>query len=384
MNQQKTSKPEQGVPLAQTNRQLWPSMKFTPAARSEPRGVSPRRRTDQPLSVIADYVTFPESPPPAHILPLPDLPEMEIPSIPQTPKRAGRGRPRVLTPLKREAILRALSQGKSRNQAAKGAQVCPATIRLEIKRDVTFALDVQVAEEEGQEFKRVFERLFVPGRVRLETEPVISTPEFERDKEFLVGRGLSRDWVSRMRLIREDEIEALARYDETRYQMAAKKGLRHDVEKALNFMAGEEIVETEFSPDGRQVERVKINRRLPPNETELTNRLASLEMALDLPSIDMEMLIAEMESRPWQCSRCRKKPQNLKKPADPKKQKPPGGTGGEERGTTSSTVQSEGTFDSAGSGSVLPASSIRRRRERRAGLAEVHSFVNVSKTSGDS
>ena len=87
--------------------------------------------------------------------------------------------------------LRLLRQGHTRREAATQVKVALSTIRLETRRGVHFALALRDAEVEGQEFRRVFTGLFVPGRVRLESHPVISTPKFEREKEFLISRGVS-------------------------------------------------------------------------------------------------------------------------------------------------------------------------------------------------
>jgi hypothetical protein len=270
------------------------------------------------------------------------------------------------------ALFRLLRQGHTRRDAAAQVGVALSTIRLETRRDVHFALELRHVEVEGQEFRRAFTRLFVPGRVRLESHPVISTPEFEHEKEFLISRGVSRDWVSRMRLMTLEELDDAVRVYELADRSWERKGLTAALKQARNSLCGEEIVEERFSPSGRYSRVVKTTRTLPPSESAAMERLSSLEYLLNGTIPELEQLIAQVEERPYQ------------RKSSPKKQKPPGGTGGEERGTTSSTVQGEGTTDSASDGSTPLASSIRRRRERRAGLAEVHSFVKVSKTSGDS
>jgi len=314
--------------------------------------------------------------PPAQTPPA-QTPPAQTPPAQTLPRNVG-GRPRALDEGKRGVLFKLLRQGHTRREAAKAVRVALSTIRLETRRDVHFALALRDAEVEGQEFRHVFTRLFVPGRVRLESHPVISTPEFEREKEFLISRGVSREWISRMRLMTLEELDDAVRVYELADRSWERKGLTAALKQARNSLCGEEIVEERFSPSGRYSRVVKTTRTLPPDESAAMQRLSSLEYLLDGTIPELEQLIAQIEDRPDQAKSRRKKREY------PKKQKPPGGTGGEERGTTSSTVQFEATVDGAGSGSVLPASSIRRRRERRAGLAEVHSLVSVSNTSGDS
>lgn len=408
---QSHSHQDRGLPLAQTNRQLWPSLRFIPAGRrpvpepgvvpvqcvevlcaahSEPRGVSPRsvrageqagirapgqasRREGEQASQKHQTAPLPPAPapacPPTRISPAPTPGSADAPA--PAPRNVG-GRPRALTEAKRAALFKLLRQGHTRRDAAKQVGVALSTVRLETRRDVHFALELRHAEVDGQEFRHVFTRLFVPGRVRLEAHPVISTPEFEREKEFLISRGLSRDWISRMRLMTLEELDDAVRVYELADRSWERQGLTAALKQARNSLCGEEIVEERFSPSGRYSRVVKTTRTLPPSESAAMERLSSLEYLINGTIPELEQLIAQVEDRPPKCKSRRKK------------QKPPGGTGGEERGTTSSTVQLEATVDGAGSGSVLPASSIRRRRVRRAGLAEVHSLVNVSNTSGDS
>jgi hypothetical protein len=301
------------------------------------------------------------------------------PILSDAPPRNVGGRPRALNEAKRVALFRLLRQGYTRRDAAEQVGVALSTIRLETRRDVHFALELRHVEVEGQEFRGVFEKLFIPGRVCLEEVPVISTPKFEKEKEFLISKGVSREWVSRMRLRTADELMDAVRKNEIMCQSRERKGLNRTLEQARNGLCGKEIIEVRYSPSGRYSKVMKTTRLLPPTQSVLAERVHSLETLLQSSGPELKAILESHDKATgWNKTKRRKKPKH------PKKQKPPGGTGGEERGTTSSTVQSEGTLDAAGGGSVLPASSIRRRRERRAGLAEVHSFVNVSKTSGDS
>lgn len=228
-----------------------------------------------------------------------EAPNREPPGFkpPEPPKNRG-GRPRALGAIKQRELFKLLRQGHTRRDAAQAVKVALSTIRLETRRDVRFALELRHAEVEGQEFRCIFSKLFVPGRVKLEARPVISTPEFEREKEYLISKGVSRDWVSRMRLVGSEELLEDMEWIKKSCQQQERKGLSADLKRARNMLCGEEIVEQRFSPDGRQKQVVITRRRMPPSESELANRVASLEMAIDLPSEELERLLAQMEDWP--------------------------------------------------------------------------------------
>jgi hypothetical protein len=318
---------ESGVPLHQIDRRLWPSLTFHPA---EPRRTIGGVLLDKIAQTgVATLVpNAPAYPPPAVRLEIPPAPAEEIaaaegpgsteeevqkseiaeqqvseqtasvppaPAHPCSPARNLGGRPRALTDPKREVLLRLLRQGDSRRKAAKGAGVAPSTIWEEIHRDARFAQALRDAEEEGREFRRVFKRLFEPGLVRLERCPVISTPQFEQEKAFLISKGLSREWVSRMRLVTTRELKDFFAVAEISKRAPYRKGLLADLERARNSLCGEEIVEERFSADGRRRTVLKTRRRLPPDESVLAGRVASLEMALDMPPDELNRLLAAME-----------------------------------------------------------------------------------------
>lgn len=255
------------TPLASIEPRLWSPMMFPPAGKPD----SAREAANPPIS--------PGSEPP------------------EPPKNRG-GRPRALGVVKQAELFKLLRQGHTRRDAAKAVQVALSTIRLETRRDVNFALELRHAEVEGQEFRRVFSKLFRPGRVKLEAQPVISTPAFEREKEYLISQGVSRDWVSRMRLVGSEELMEDMEWIKKCCRHQERKGLSADLKRARNSLCGEEILEQRFSPDGRQKQVVITRRRLPPTESELANRVASLEMAIDMPSKELERLLAQMEDWP--------------------------------------------------------------------------------------
>jgi hypothetical protein len=200
-----------------------------------------------------------------------------------------------LTEVKQRELLKLLQQGNSCTKAAKAVGVERSTITQEALHDAVFAVALDEAVAEGRKFRRIFQRLFEPGRVRLEHQPVISTPQFEEEKEFLISRGLSREWISRMRLVTWDELVDIVEADKFQCGREERKGLLADLEKARNSLCGEEFIEERFSPDGRRHTVLKTRRRLPPSESVLANRVASLEMALELSGEELEQLLDQIE-----------------------------------------------------------------------------------------
>jgi hypothetical protein len=109
------------------------------------------------------------------------------------------GRPRAITPEKRRQLLHILRRGQSRRHAAERIGIDAATITRAVRRDPRLALEVMEAEEEGQMFLEIWDRLYSLQDTVLELKPVVSTPQLEREKEYLIACGLEPEYVRRLR-----------------------------------------------------------------------------------------------------------------------------------------------------------------------------------------
>ena len=110
------------------------------------------------------------------------------------------GRPRSITPEKRGQLLHILRRGQSRRLAAEKMGIDAATITRAIRRDPRLAIEVSAAEEEGQMFLEIWDRLYSLQDTFLELKPVVSMPQLEREKEYLIACGLEPEYVRRLRV----------------------------------------------------------------------------------------------------------------------------------------------------------------------------------------
>ena len=75
-----------------------------------------------------------------------------------------------------------------------------ASITRAIRRDPRLAIEVMEAEEEGQMFLEIWDRLYSLQETVLELQPVVSTPQLEREKEYLIACGLPAETVRCLRV----------------------------------------------------------------------------------------------------------------------------------------------------------------------------------------
>jgi hypothetical protein len=115
-----------------------------------------------------------------------------------TPKK--RGRPPVIVGERRRQLLHILRRGQSRELAAERVGIDPATVARTIRRDPQFRNEVAAAEQEGDKFLAIYDKLLGGVETVLERHPVISTPELEREKEYLISCGCDPKRIRRLRL----------------------------------------------------------------------------------------------------------------------------------------------------------------------------------------
>lgn len=215
---------EEGVPLHQIDRRLWPGMTVVRchgpakpqgrwadevAGRVEERDSACVPAAGADLCVSASLrgnpspsltPTLNPNPAPSHVLDaVGDETARTDKDVYPTKRNVG-GRPRALTPQKRTQLLHILRRGQSRRYAAEKIGINAATITRAIRRDPRLAIDVMGAEEEGQMFLEIWDRLYSLQETTLELKPVVSTPQLEREKEYLIACGLEPEYVRRLRV----------------------------------------------------------------------------------------------------------------------------------------------------------------------------------------
>jgi hypothetical protein len=175
-----------------------------------------------------------------------------------TKKRTGR-LPKI-TEQGRKFLLHALRIGASRQEIARRLEVHPSTITKFIQRDAALSKEVAAAEIEGRKFYGIYERLFYAGLVVVEPEPVVSTLFFEREKEYLIARGLPAEWVRRLRQRTGQE------WYEALYAKQAAEKVEARIEKQMarldhddgKSQRGMKIVRRSFSKrNGQPVEEIR-------------------------------------------------------------------------------------------------------------------------------
>lgn len=134
-----------------------------------------------------------------------------------TPPRKRRGRPEVICGERKAALLHILRRGQSRSLAAARTGIDVATIGRSARRDPVFGAELQEAEVEGQRFLAIYDKLLGGKYCVFEPEPVISTPELEREKAYLIACGVPAHRVLRLR-VREWEDERYVQPEEDRGQ----------------------------------------------------------------------------------------------------------------------------------------------------------------------
>lgn len=195
---------EEGVPLHKIDRRLFPGMRTVrhdgPAKPQAGRaageaglagdGAGEQAGTGD-FWKVADPVPRACPPPPAL-------------ACSDAPRNRG-GRPRAITPQRRVQLLHILRRGQSRRLAAERMGIDAASITRAIRRDPRLAIDVAEAENEGQMFLEIYDRLYSLQDTLLEPKPVVSTPQLEREKEYLIACGLPAAYVRRLRLRTMDD-----------------------------------------------------------------------------------------------------------------------------------------------------------------------------------
>lgn len=199
---------EEGVPLHQIDRRLWPGMKtvrYGRPAKPQAGWAAETAGLTDPVTPVPDPDLHPTpnlnpapAPDPASSSSMSDDAARTDRDVYPTERNLG-GRPRAITPQRRMQLLHILRRGQSRRHAAMRMGIDAATITRAIRRDPRLALEVMEAEEEGQMFLEIWDRLYSLQETVLELQPVVSTPQLEREKEYLIACGLEPGYVRRLR-----------------------------------------------------------------------------------------------------------------------------------------------------------------------------------------
>ena len=201
---------EEGVPLHKIDRRLWPHLSTTSGVGQAKSQAGWAAEMEEQASVRAGeqasagdcWRVVDPLPPACSDPPAPACPE--APASPDASRKRG-GRPRAITSQRRVQLLHILRRGQSRRHAAQRMGIDAATITRAIRRDPRLALEVMEAEEEGQVFLEIWDRLYSLQETTLELKPVVSTPQLEREKEYLIRCGLPAAYVRRLRLRTVDD-----------------------------------------------------------------------------------------------------------------------------------------------------------------------------------
>jgi hypothetical protein len=107
----------------------------------------------------------------------------------------------------------------------------------------------------------------VPSRAVLEDRPVIDyNPEFEMEKQGLISTGLSREWISRMRLTTQWERQQWIESLKIMSQPAPSKRTERMLKEAYKLQCTKEITRERFSNGTCHGYTVVTTRYLEPGE----------------------------------------------------------------------------------------------------------------------
>lgn len=190
--QERTVPREEGVPLHAIDRRLWPGMRVGG-------GEGERGREGEREPVHSLHIVSPSPP-----LPISPSPTPTDRDVSPTERNRG-GRPRAITPQRRVQLLHILRRGQSRRYAAMEMGIDAASITRAVRRDPRLAIEVAQAEREGEIFLEIYDRLYSQQDTILAPGPVVSTPELELEKQYLIACGLPASFVSRLRLRTMDD-----------------------------------------------------------------------------------------------------------------------------------------------------------------------------------
>lgn len=209
---------EEGVPLHRIDRQLWPGMRTTsgvgdaksqagwaaesavPAESLVPIPDPNLNPNLNPAPLTAGSATFPNT---SSFAVTNEAVRTDKDVYPTGPNLGGR--PRAITPQRRMQLLHILRRGQSRRHAAERMGIDAASITRAIRRDPRLAVEVMAAEEEGQMFLEIWDRLYSLQETVLELKPIVSTPQLEREKAYLISCGLPAAYVCRLRMRTMDD-----------------------------------------------------------------------------------------------------------------------------------------------------------------------------------